>query len=105
MRRKDVSTDARDPGLNKGFAYFVEEDAYKKHLSRHGDLRLEETSTCSDHDAIKLAQLKGASAKNTAVTGVGTIECSRHDMKHPGSVGDLQKGERSVFFIPLQTLH
>jgi hypothetical protein len=31
-----------------------------------------------------------------AATGVGTIDCARHDIKRPHSVGDLQKGERYV---------
>ncbi len=31
-----------------------------------------------------------------AATGVATVDCSRHDMKRPCSVGDLQKGERFV---------
>ncbi len=34
-----------------------------------------------------------------AASGVGTVDCTRHDMKHPASVGDLQKGERYVFTI------
>ena len=29
-----------------------------------------------------------------AATGVGTVECIRHNMKRPNAVGDLQKGER-----------
>lgn len=31
-----------------------------------------------------------------AATGVGTIDCARHNMKLPNGVGDLQKGERYV---------
>ncbi|KAF9501454.1 hypothetical protein BDN71DRAFT_1347342, partial [Pleurotus eryngii] len=34
--------------------------------------------------------------KGTTTSGVGTIECSRHNMKRPLSVGDLQKGERYI---------
>ena len=33
MRRKDVSSDTRDPGLNRGFAYFVEDGVYDKILA------------------------------------------------------------------------
>ncbi|KAF8695219.1 hypothetical protein AX14_001858, partial [Amanita brunnescens Koide BX004] len=29
-------------------------------------------------------------------TGIGTVDCARHDMKRPNSIGDLQKGERYV---------
>ncbi|EMD32328.1 hypothetical protein CERSUDRAFT_68683 [Gelatoporia subvermispora B] len=94
LRRKAVSSDEKDPGLNHGYAYFVEETAYKKHLAVYSDLVTEDKSSCSDHDAIKLAQRKGAN--DIASTGVGTVECARHDMKRPCSVGDLQKGERYV---------
>ena len=33
-----------------------------------------------------------------AASGVATCDCTRHDMKRPNGVCDLQKGERSVFF-------
>ena len=29
-----------------------------------------------------------------SATGVGTIDCARHNMKLPTGVGDLQKGEK-----------
>ncbi|KAG1879205.1 hypothetical protein F4604DRAFT_1923360 [Suillus subluteus] len=29
-------------------------------------------------------------------TGVGMIDCARHDMKLPNGVGDLQKGEQYI---------
>jgi len=34
LKRVNVSTDARDPGLNHGYAYVVEERKYKKYLER-----------------------------------------------------------------------
>lgn len=42
------------------------------------------------------------SMKGLAATGVGTVDCARHDVKRPTSVGDLQKGERqvTVYFQP-----
>jgi hypothetical protein len=33
LKRKAVSSDEVDPGLNTGWAYFVEETKYKKYLS------------------------------------------------------------------------
>lgn len=32
-----MSSDIADPGLSKGWAYFVDEEPYKKHLSGYGD--------------------------------------------------------------------
>lgn len=43
--------------------------------------------------------MNSADTRNTqglAVTGIGTVDCARHDMKRPNGVGDLQKGERYV---------
>jgi hypothetical protein len=36
-------------------------------------------------------------SRGVDATGVGAIDCARHNMKRPLSVGDLQKGERYVF--------
>jgi hypothetical protein len=35
MKRKNVSSDEADPGLSKGWSYFVEETEYKAHIARH----------------------------------------------------------------------
>ncbi|KAG1805841.1 uncharacterized protein BJ212DRAFT_1449520 [Suillus subaureus] len=64
LKHKAVSSDAADPSLNAGWAYFVQEGAYKSYL-----------------------------ADWLAATGVRTINCARHDTKLPNGVGDLQKGE------------
>ena len=88
-----MSTDARDPGLNHGYAYVVEERKYKKYLEEYDSkISTNEKSTCHNHDAIKSASMRGGKGK--AATGLVTAECSRHDMKRPTAVGDLQKGER-----------
>ncbi|RDX44819.1 hypothetical protein OH76DRAFT_1538089, partial [Lentinus brumalis] len=96
LKRKKVSSDAVDPGLNHGYAFFVEEAGYKSHLETWDKDNPKEASEklCNTHDAIKLANVKGAAG--LAASGVATIDCSRHDMKRPCSVGDLQKGERFV---------
>ncbi|KAJ8703478.1 hypothetical protein PTI98_002100 [Pleurotus ostreatus] len=94
LKRLSASSDIRDPGLSRGFAYFVEEKKYKEFLSAYTDLVVPEASTCSDYDAVKLASIRGG--KGVSASGVGTIECARHDMKRPLSVGDLQLGEKYV---------
>jgi len=88
----NVSSDKNDPGLNHGYAYIVEESKFKAYLDEYDTEIGEEVSTCNNHDAIKSASMRGG--KGTAASGVGTVECIRHDMKRPLSVGDLQKGER-----------
>ncbi|KAF8814361.1 hypothetical protein BYT27DRAFT_7219865 [Phlegmacium glaucopus] len=94
LKRLNVSNDERDPGLNHGYAYIVENTKFNQYLHNYGNLIPDDKSTCNNHDAIKSASMRGG--KGTAASGLGTIECSRHDMKRPNSVGDLQKGERYV---------
>ncbi|KAG9217985.1 hypothetical protein CCMSSC00406_0009805 [Pleurotus cornucopiae] len=91
LKHLSASDDKRDPGLHTGLAYFVEEKKYKVFLAQTTDL-LQEPSTCSNYDAVKSASIRGG--KGVTASGVGTIECSRHDMKRPLSVGDLQLGEK-----------
>ncbi|KAF8133031.1 hypothetical protein EV363DRAFT_1397923 [Boletus edulis] len=93
MKRKDVSSDEADPGLNNGSAYFMEEKAYKQWLGHSKD-EVQEKSECTGHTAVNLADVK--SSKGLAATGIGTVDCARHGFKLPNAVGDLQKGERYV---------
>ncbi|KAG6824960.1 hypothetical protein H0H92_005297 [Tricholoma furcatifolium] len=92
LKHKDVSSDQVDPDLGQGFAYFVQEAPYKAHLERH-KTEVEPKSNCSRHNAVNLANAK--INRGLAATGVATVECMRHDMKRPCSVGDLQVGERT----------
>ncbi|KAH9836221.1 uncharacterized protein C8Q71DRAFT_708478 [Rhodofomes roseus] len=94
LKRKKVSNSTVDPGLNKGYAYFVEETAYKAFLHEFDTKLPPEKNTCHNHDAVKLANIK--KVRETDASGVATVECTRHDMKRPCSVGDLQYGERYV---------
>ncbi|OSC96771.1 hypothetical protein PYCCODRAFT_1472340 [Trametes coccinea BRFM310] len=94
LKRKMVSSDLADPSLNQGSAYMVEESAYKAHLKKFDTHTPESTNHCNNHEALKLATLKGSSG--LAATGVVSVDCARHDMKRPCSTGDLQKGERFV---------
>ena len=92
LKRYDISSDGIDPGLNRGCAYFVEDTAYKAHIIAHDKNEPAEKSSCNNHEAVKLANMRGST--HTAASRIGTVECVRHDMKRPCSVGDLQKGEQ-----------
>ncbi|KAI0747825.1 hypothetical protein C8Q80DRAFT_1316398 [Daedaleopsis nitida] len=97
LKRKKVSSDVADPGLNHGYAYFVNSSDYKTHLDAFDKSTTtldDATKHCNTHDAIKLANIKGSAS--LASSGVATVDCSRHEMKRPCSIGDLQKGERHV---------
>ncbi|KAG2746814.1 hypothetical protein P692DRAFT_20738788, partial [Suillus brevipes Sb2] len=93
LKRKAVSCDTADPSLNLGCGYFVRDSAYKSYLADRATER-QERSTCVSHNAVNAADVK--SSRGLAATGVGTIDCARHDMKLPNGVGDLQKGERYI---------
>ncbi|KAK7443180.1 hypothetical protein VKT23_015778 [Stygiomarasmius scandens] len=92
LKRLDVSNEERDPGLNNGYAYIIETKMFNSYLQEFGEVIVDDKSTCNDHNALKQASMKGG--KGTASTGIGTVDCARHDMKRPVSLGDLQKGER-----------
>jgi hypothetical protein len=38
LKRKGVSSDKVDPGLSRGWSYFVEEKAFRAHLKEFADL-------------------------------------------------------------------
>ncbi|KAG2105020.1 uncharacterized protein F5147DRAFT_775339 [Suillus discolor] len=64
---------------------------YKTYLAENSGA-VQEKSTCVSHNTVNMADTKAL--KGLAATGVGTIDCARHDMKLPNGVGDLQKGEK-----------
>ncbi|KAG1837469.1 hypothetical protein C8R48DRAFT_751632 [Suillus tomentosus] len=105
LKRRMVSKDSIDAGLSRGWAYFVDETEYKSYIHAHGSTPQEVSNTCSSHNAVNMANTKAL--QGLAATGVGTIDCARHNMKLPNGVGDLQKGERYsnmdfLFFSTLQ---
>ncbi|KAJ6462254.1 hypothetical protein C8R47DRAFT_1225566 [Mycena vitilis] len=103
LKRKDVSSEAKDPGLVKGWAFFGEVPHYMAHLAKFWDQK-QERSTCVSHDAVDKPDRESL---GTASSGIGTVDCARHNMKRPNGVGDLQKGERYLnmdylFFMSLR---
>ncbi|KAJ7174245.1 hypothetical protein B0H12DRAFT_1246897 [Mycena haematopus] len=102
LKRKDVSTESKDPGLGKGWAFFCEVEAYMRHVKKHWDYK-QDRSHCVAHDAVDKPDRE---ARGTASSGIGAVDCARHNMKRPNAVGDLQLGERYInmdymFFISI----
>ncbi|EMD37240.1 hypothetical protein CERSUDRAFT_29195, partial [Gelatoporia subvermispora B] len=94
LKRRKVSSTSVDPCLTNGQAYFVEDEGYKSHIKTFGTRVKEEKNTCNNHDAATLANVKGY--KSLSTSGVVAVQCTRHEMHRPCSVGDLQRGERYV---------
>lgn len=92
LKRLAVSTAERDPGLNHGYAYFVEDTRFRNYISEFDSRIPDDVSNCNNHDALKLASMRGG--KGLAASGIAAVDCSRHDMKLPAGVCDLYKGER-----------
>ncbi|KAJ6575718.1 hypothetical protein DFH09DRAFT_1260865 [Mycena vulgaris] len=90
LRRKDVSSETKDPGLGKGWAFFCEVERYMKHVKANWG-QVQERSHCVAHDAVDKPDRE---ARGTASSGIGAVDCARHNMKRPNAVGDLQLGER-----------
>ncbi|KAG2127647.1 uncharacterized protein EDB93DRAFT_1243656 [Suillus bovinus] len=101
IQQKAVSLDDMDPGLNAGWAYFVEETKYNEYLSLQAGER-QEQSTCVSHNAVNMADTK--LSHGLAATGVGTVDCARHEFKLPTGVGDLQKGEKYKLWTRMDSM-
>ncbi|CAK5264037.1 unnamed protein product [Mycena citricolor] len=92
MKRKAVSSEEVDPDLNQGCAFYSQIDEYMEHVRAHWDTE-QEKSRCVSHDAVNEPNRE---ARGTASSGIGTVDCARHNMKRPNGVVDLQKGERYI---------
>ncbi|KAJ7120873.1 hypothetical protein C8R44DRAFT_623095 [Mycena epipterygia] len=90
LKRKDVSTEEKDPGLGKGWSFYCEVKVYMKHVTANWNQK-QERSHCVVHDAVDKPDRE---AQGTASSGIGAVDCARHNMKRPNAVGDLQLGER-----------
>ncbi|KAJ7310883.1 hypothetical protein DFH08DRAFT_974040 [Mycena albidolilacea] len=102
LMRKDVLSEEKDPGLVRGWGFFGDVTKYMAHLEKHWDQK-QERSTCVSHDAVNkpLQEFLGLGS-----SGIGTVDCAHHNMKHPNGVGDLQMGEQYLnidylFFMSL----
>ncbi|KAJ7713966.1 hypothetical protein DFH07DRAFT_763169 [Mycena maculata] len=90
LKRKDISSEEKDPGLCRGWAFFCEVEKYMTHVKKNWK-QTQERSRCVAHDAVDKPDRE---ARGTASSGVGAVDCARHNMKRPNAVGDLQLGER-----------
>ncbi|KAJ7572380.1 hypothetical protein C8J56DRAFT_1068899 [Mycena floridula] len=93
IKRRDVSSEEKDPGLCQGHAYFVEQQSYEAYLEVNKNVK-QSPSKCVSHDAINKADCK--EVRGLKVTGLATVDCTRHEMKRPNGVAALQKGERYI---------
>ncbi|KAJ7242248.1 hypothetical protein C8J57DRAFT_1557922 [Mycena rebaudengoi] len=103
LKRKDVSSEEKDPGLGPGWAFFCEVGSYMQHVEKHWK-EPQERSRCVAHDAVDKPDKE---SRGTVSSGIGAVDCARHNMKRPNAVGDLQLGERYInmdymFFVGIK---
>ncbi|KAJ7803369.1 hypothetical protein B0H14DRAFT_3091988 [Mycena olivaceomarginata] len=90
LKRRLVSSEAKDPGLGTGMSYFTEDGPFRQFLLTVTDQK--EMSTCSGLAALDYANTKFS--RGYGSTGVALGVCARHEFVLPNSAVDLQKGER-----------
>ncbi|KAJ7214613.1 hypothetical protein C8J57DRAFT_1600815 [Mycena rebaudengoi] len=103
LKRKDVSSEEKDPGLGPSRAFFCEVGSYMQHVEKHWK-EPQERSRCVAHDAVDKPDKE---SRGTVSSGIGAVDCVRHNMKRPNTVGDLQLGERYInmdymFFVGIK---
>ncbi|KAF6741037.1 hypothetical protein DFP72DRAFT_863318 [Ephemerocybe angulata] len=71
LKRKDVSSEKADPGLSKGFSYFVNQPKFLNYLE-NTRMKSNRRAHCSRHDAVNLADV--SPGQGYAASGVATVE-------------------------------
>ncbi|KAK0470846.1 hypothetical protein IW261DRAFT_1553665 [Armillaria novae-zelandiae] len=92
----NVSSEDKDPGLSKGLAYFVDSEAFCKHLKDFDTQIIQPLSSCSNHEAVKGDKRSSIRTRELAASGVGSVVCTRHELKLPLCTVDLHVGEIQV---------
>ncbi|KAG1898337.1 uncharacterized protein F5891DRAFT_1129535 [Suillus fuscotomentosus] len=99
------SSEAGDPGLHTGLAYFMPNEPYRAHILNNASQN--DISSCSSFKTLAHAETNFSNGLRA--TGVGLCLCARHKFVRPVGVGDLQKGERYaninyIFFSTIMPL-
>ncbi|KAI0027110.1 hypothetical protein K488DRAFT_62723, partial [Vararia minispora EC-137] len=93
--RVNKATDESDPSVLAGLAYGVREkdyQAFAKHIFASEKDKDQEPSTCSNFNAMDLANQKGG--KHLRSTGITGVFCQRHEFWQPNGHARLHKGEK-----------
>ncbi|KAK0505477.1 hypothetical protein EDD18DRAFT_1305540 [Armillaria luteobubalina] len=96
LKRFDVSSEDKDPGLGRGLAYCVDTTIFRRHLQDFDKRIIQPSSTCSNHEAAKGDNRTWNWTRDLAASGVGGVVCTRHELKLPLSTVDLRVGETQV---------
>ncbi|KAF7293677.1 CxC2 domain-containing protein [Mycena indigotica] len=102
LKNRIRANERQDPALAKGKGYFVQSDAYKRHLREY--VAEKEVHSCATFAALVQQDTKVTTGLR--VSGVGGVVCARHGLVRKQGMGDLQKGERyaNIDYIVMATL-
>ncbi|KAK7450187.1 hypothetical protein VKT23_013070 [Stygiomarasmius scandens] len=103
LKRKRISSWKRDPSLQDGWAYFVQNRPYLDWCKKMKDQK--EMSTCTGLATLDHANTKFHEGYDE--TGKGAGLCARHEMMLANGMGALQVGERyaNMDYIKASILH
>ncbi|KAK7434738.1 hypothetical protein VKT23_020034 [Stygiomarasmius scandens] len=90
LKRRLVSSEAKDPGLGTGWSYFVEDPTFRDFLKTVTTQT--EMSTCSGLAALDYANTRYSRGYGSTGAAIGV--CARHELVQRTGAVDLQKGER-----------
>ncbi|KAL0567260.1 hypothetical protein V5O48_014737, partial [Marasmius crinis-equi] len=91
LKRRAVSSEAKDPGLMTGLAYYVPQELYQAMMANE-PVQVEDTGC--EHSLAAIDQASTKSSKGYATTGVVLCLCARHEIVDPNGVVDTNKGEK-----------
>ncbi|KAL0562960.1 hypothetical protein V5O48_019118, partial [Marasmius crinis-equi] len=92
LKRRFVSSEAKDPGLMTGAAYYVPQEAYQKMMASPPN-QVEEPG-CNGSKLAAIDQATTKYNKGYATTGVILCLCARHEIVEPNGLVDVDKGEK-----------
>ncbi|KAL0564649.1 hypothetical protein V5O48_017390 [Marasmius crinis-equi] len=95
LKRRQVSSEQKDPGMFTGGAYFVEQGAYQKQMEAMKDAPEEKVDPrCTGSSLAAIEQAYTKFRKGYATTGCVLCLCARHEIVEPNGVADIDVGEK-----------
>ncbi|KAL0567251.1 hypothetical protein V5O48_014745 [Marasmius crinis-equi] len=95
LKRRQISSEEKDPGMFTGKAYFVEQEAYQKQMEIMKDVPEEKIDPhCMGNNLAAIEQAYTKFRKGYATTGCVLCLCARHEVVEPNGIADIDVGEK-----------
>ncbi|KIK60611.1 hypothetical protein GYMLUDRAFT_59373 [Collybiopsis luxurians FD-317 M1] len=93
----NASSEACNPGLTAGHAYFINPTTYHIHVEMFNKCFPNPTSSCNNHKVVSGAG-SHAREQNCTIGSVFSVFCAHHDCFQPQGTTDLRFSEQYVCF-------